>query len=346
MKLPEFFGLDFSNHSIKAAQVKHIKQGVAELLKIGQVDTDIHIIDVNKEEEQKKIIEGIKKVRETAKISTKKAVVSLPEAAIFSRLILLPDVDEKKLEKSIYFEAKQYLPLPIDQVQIDWIPVTRTEKKGKKMIQILLVGAPKKLVAKYMEITAAAGLELIAVETDTIASARTLTFKHNFENSILLIDFGGSGTDISVIKGQNVIFSQSIGTGSDVLTKSIASDFNLELDQAEQYKRTYGLLKDQAEGKIFNSLEPVMELMVGEISKTLNYFRAHLQESTPKGIFIVGDGAKLPGLSPYLAGRLGIPTQVTDPVAGLQMSKHLKSETAQLSTVGFTVAVGLALKQE
>lgn len=197
-----------------------------------------------------------------------------------------------------------------------------------------------------MEIISKAGLELIALETETMATARSITFNRPGSDSVLVIDFGANGTDLSVIKGKFPIFSQSLGTGSDELTKAISAEFGLQYSQAEQYKRAYGLVPDQADGKIAAALAPVMQIIINEINKTLNYFRAHLQESTPKQIYVVGDGAKLPGLAQYLSTNLGIQAEVTDPVAGLKIAGKIKSDVAQLSTVGFTVSVGLALKTQ
>lgn len=343
MKLPEFFGLDIGNHSLKIAQVKYISPDSAQLIKLAKSDISegvINAADLNT------LAEDIKKIRNQAGISTKKVVVALPESSIFSRLILLPEVEETKLEQSIYYEAKQYLPVSVEEVSLEWVEVKRTQTEGKVFVQYLLVAAPKKIVEKYKELLDMAGLEPIAVETETIATARSYTYNNNFEEGVLVMDFGGTNTDISVIRGKNVIFSQSIGNGSDMLTKALVSEFNLDSIQAEQYKRTYGLMRDQADGKIAAALDPVMRIITNEINKTINYFKEHLRENVPTQIFVVGDGANLPGLADYLSQSLGIPAAVNDPVLSLKMDDKLRAEISQIPTVGFSVALGLALKTE
>lgn len=343
MKLPEFFGLDIGNHSLKIAQVKYLGPDSVQLVKLAKADITQGLInntDINT------LADEIKRLKDSSGISTKKVVIALPESSIFSRLILLPEVDDAKLEQAIYYEARQYLPVSIEDVQLEWIPVNKTQSEGKVFVQYLLVAAPKKIVAKYMELMDLAGLDPIAIETETVATARSYSYNNNFTEGVLVMDFGRSNTDISVIKGQHVIFSQSIGNGSDVLTKALASEFNLDIIQAEQYKRTYGLLKDQADGKIATALDPMMKIITNEISKTVNYFREHLRENTPTQIFIVGDGANLPGLAEYLTQNLGIPAIVNDPVLSLKMDDKLRAEISQISTIGFSVALGLALKTE
>lgn len=346
MNLPEFFGLDIGNHSVKLAQAQVKGEGSAKLTAVGQLETASSLLAATEESAKKALADKIKQAHDTAGISTKLVVCGLPESSIFSRLILLPDLPEDQLEQSLYYEAKQYLPIPPSEVQLDHIPITKKTIEGKDLIQALLVAAPKTVVNSYVDIIQRAGMELIALETETMATARTITFKNSVEGSILTIDFGAKGTDMSVVKDKTPIFSQSLGTGSDALTKALVADFGLDYAQAEQYKRTYGLLADQAEGKIAKALYPVMQIIINEINKTLNYFRAHLQESTPKKIYIVGDGAKLPGLAAYLNQNLGIETVVSDPVSELNLSSRVKNDITQISTVGFTVAVGLALKSE
>jgi len=343
-KLPEFFGLDIGNHTIKVAQVKYKSTRSVELLALGNHVSNIGNVDLNNTGVQSEIVDGIRHAKESAGITATKVVAALPESSIFTRLIMLPDVPDKELEQAVYNEASQYLPIPVSEVQLDFIPINKVNVEGRKLIRALLVAAPKKLTNSFMKIMEIAGLELIALETETIASARAITFRRSFNDSVLVIDFGASGTDISVLKGNNLIFSQSIGTGSDSLTKAIANDFGLDLIQAEQYKRTYGLNKEQADGKILNALSPVMDVIINEINKTINYFRAHLQESSPTKVILVGDGANLPGLSTYLTTKLGITSQIVNPISELKVSSILLGRIAQMSTAGFAVSIGLAMK--
>jgi len=343
-KLPEFFGLDIGNHTIKVAQVKYKSAKNIELLALGNYISNTGNTDLNNTGVQNEIADNIRHAKESAGITATKVVAALPESSIFTRLIMLPDVPDKELEQAVYNEASQYLPIPVSEVQLDFIPINKVNVEGRKLVRTLLVAAPKKLTNSFMSIMSIAGLELIALETETIASARAITFGQSFNDSVLVIDFGASGTDISVLKGNNLIFSQSIGTGSDSLTKAISNDFGLDLIQSEQYKRTYGLNQDQADGKILKSLTPVMDVIINEINKTINYFRAHLQESSPTKVILVGDGANLPGLSAYITTHLGITSQRVNPISKLKVSLTLQGRLAQMSTAGFAVSIGLAMK--
>ncbi len=346
MNLPDFFGLDIGNHSIKVAQVKRKSDTSASLIALGSASTPLGSIGSENEQQKKTLADNIKNLLESADITTKKVVAALPESSIFTRLAIFPDLPEQDLEDAIHWEAKQYIPLPLENVNLEWLKVGDRQEGGVKKLEVLLVAAPKTLVNSYMELANLAGLELIALETETVATTRSMTFQKTQEDTVMLLDFGANGTDMSVIKGKNPIFSQTLGTGSDALTKAISLDFGLDIQQAEQYKRTYGLDQTKVEGKIFKSLDPIMQVIIGEISKTLNFFKSHFQTSIPKKIYIVGDGAVLLGLPEYLSPKLGIPVERFDPLKSLELDRKMQESLGNKSGIGYTVAIGLALKAE
>ena len=346
MNLPDFFGLDIGNHSIKVAQVKRKSETQASLISLGSAATPFGVIGSENEEHKKQLADNIKSLLESAEISTKKVVAALPESAIFTRLAVFPDLADTELDDAIHWEAKQYIPLPLENVNLEFLKVGERQEAGQKKLEILLVAAPKTLVTNYTALASMAGLELIALETETVATTRSIVFQKPLTDTIMLLDFGSNGTDLSVIKGKNPIFSQTLGTGSDALTKAISLDFGLDMQQAEQYKRTYGIDQTKVEGKIYKSLDPIMQVIVSEVSKTLNFFKSHFQTSIPKKILIVGDGSMLIGLPEYLTAKLSMPVEKFDPLKSLEMDKKLAESVKAVSGTGYTVAVGLALKSE
>lgn len=344
MDLPAFFGIDIGNHSIKVAEVKRNSETSAELVGFGSIETPFGLINSEDQVAKDRLANKIKDVISSSGISTKKCVAALPEASIFTRLVTVPKVEESQLEELVFWEARQYIPIPMANVQQDYIPIAEKEVNGKKMIQILLVAAPKTLVNRYMDIVQSAGLELLALETETIATSRAISFSTEIKDTVMALDFGANGTDMSVMKNGHMIFSQSLNTGSDALTKAIATDFHLEMAQAEQYKVAYGLDPEQAEGKIYKSIEPIMQIIADEVTRTFNFFRTQLPDSIPTKILLVGDGAKLKKLDEYLAGKVGVSVELINPLQKLQINSNIKTEVEKASMVGYTVAVGLGLK--
>jgi type IV pilus assembly protein PilM len=346
MKLPEFIGLDIGYSSIKMAQIIFEQNNVPKLMGIGHSEIAKPLNILKDEKEKKELADRIRTLKDTLQIKTNKCVVALPESMIFSKIIAVPDLPEDQLEKIIYFEARNHLPIPVEDVNLDHIPVAKKSVDNRSIQQILMIAAPKNIINMYLEIINLAGLEPLALETESLATARAMTYKLDMAQGALVVDFGSKNIAVSIIKGKNVIFSQSIGTGSDALTQAIARDYNIDLRQAEQYKITYGLLQSQLEGKIAKSLLPVMQIINNELNKIINFIKINLPDFAPSEMLLVGEGSLLPGLVTFFNLNLGIPVKLVDPFSILEISDMAKNEVANLSKPAFTVAIGLALKVE
>jgi type IV pilus assembly protein PilM len=255
-------------------------------------------------------------------------------------------LEEKALNEAIHWNAKQFIPIPVDQVQMDWIKTADLNVNGKKMVQLLLVAAPKKLIDKTVELFAEIGLDLIAIETESVATARVVAQNYPDGQATLVLDVGSAGTDVSVVSKGHLIFSQSLSTGSDAMTQAIASGFSIDAVQAEQYKIKFGLIQDQGDGKIFNILQPVINIIVSEVTKTINFFRTKYQQSTPQRILILGEGGKIPGLPEFLGQKLGIEAELANLSSNIEIDKSVKAEIESSGLTGYAVALGLALKTE
>ena len=198
----------------------------------------------------------------------------------------------------------------------------------------------------YLEILSLAKLELIALETESIATSRVFSLNKEIKEALMIVDFGALTMSVIVIKGKNIVFSQSINTGSVTLTQAVARDYNLSMEQAEQYKKLYGLT-NQIGGKIFNSLNPVMQIIVNELNKIINYVNINLVEFIPQRFFITGQGSLLPGLQDYLVRALGRNFEMFDPVlSSFSYTQKVKDELVKSTGLGYSVAVGLSIKEK
>jgi len=350
MNLPEFFGLDIGNHSIKVCQIKWSGQK-PELVGIGNSSTPVGILGSESSEHQKELAKHIRAARDDAKIKTSNVVVGIPESRIFTQLITVPKVEDKKVEELIHWEAKKYVPIPIDEVRIDWILLGERRVNDQSHLDIFLIAAPNNLIERYINILKFAEFTPVGIETEAVATTRSLWwplqmgFSQGGEDaSVMILDFGAKSTDLSVVQGGQLLFSQSLATGSDALTEALAADFGLEIQQAEEYKRNYGLDESQLEGKIINSLKPIMQVIVAELIKTVNFFKSRFEKSTPRRLFLVGDGAKLPGILTYMATEVGIESSLADPFANIKVSGRMEKRLQEISSVGFCVPLGLSLK--
>jgi len=338
--IPSHFSIDFGNNTLKLVYVTRRGNGW-ELRNFGAVTTPPGALNSYKEEQKLQMIEAIKALVADSRVPIKEVAVALPEATVFSRVITIPPVKEEETQDAIYWQLKQMLPYPIEEVQSDF-SILETNEKGEK--KVLAVAAPKKLVTLYVELLEKAGLNPVAIESETLSVMRSIKYAHRVTDAVLL-DFGAQNTDMAVMLNGELYFSQSISTGSDLLTKALATEFQLSYAQAEEYKRAYGVLPNVAEGKIANALKPVVDIIVTEVLRGLTFYKTQIGKEAPTTTILSGEAALLPGLVDYLKNSFQGEVMISNPWNNITVAPSVL-EIVSKSAPGFGVAIGLCLKEE
>ena len=338
----EFFGLDFGHASLKAVQLKPNGR-VHELVTYGQVPTPSGVIGSENDEQKNNLVKSIKLLLKDGNIKTKKVVASIPESFVSSRLVQVPFVDEAQLDEALHWQAKQYIPVPLDEVNMSYRRIGETySADGVKQWSIFLVAVSKLLIDYYVEILKRASLEPLAIETQSAAIARSVT-RNQDKSSSLILDIGYETVTLAIVKNLELIYSQSVPTGSNALTKAIAQDFSLEYGQAEEYKKSYGLDESQLDGRIYRSLKPVIDAIISEINRAIDYFRINSADNIPTKVILVGEGSQLPGLVIYLTQNIGLEVQLGNPWVGVHLDPNNKATNL---TSSYAAAIGLAMKDD
>lgn len=353
MVASDFIAIDIGNKTIKLIQIQRQSETSARLLALGSINFPQNLnsaVPSSEEPEKLQLLASvIKSLVKSSGVKTNQVVAALPESIIFTKLLTLPILDPVKLEETIHWETKNYIPIPLEEAQMDWIEIGQKQTpEGRKVVDVMVIVAPRKIVESYLQLFEAAELELIALEVESIALSRSLGFNggQNLGNT-MLVDIGGSGSVISVIFNGRLLFSQSLSTGADDFTRAIATDFGLQPAQAEQYKFAYGMKVGQADGgKIYNSIKPISDVLVNEIRKILGFIGNRLSYGAPQQIILSGNGSLLPGLAEYLQASLNLKASLFNPFVNLKMGGDLKNIQNEINPIGFSVAVGLGLKNE
>ncbi|OGD62570.1 hypothetical protein A2160_06015 [Candidatus Beckwithbacteria bacterium RBG_13_42_9] len=339
--MPALFGLDLSPSSIKIIEVEKTTQGY-QLKAFGETPTPASL-NSEIERDQILIAETIKKLASDARVSTKNVVVALPESQVFSRVLELPPLNETELETAMKFEAEQYIPIPLDQVQIEQV-ILKIPPKGAESakMEVLLVAAQKKAVERLEKIMGLAGLTPLALETELLAILRVIFYQ--LGDSGVIIDIGQSSTDVAVVLEGSLKQVNSINSGGETLTRAVATNLSLSLMQAEQYKRAYGLDETQLEGKVAQAILEPLKIIVTQIQRGLVFIHQRYPDSPLKKAILTGGSALMPGLSSYLAGELGIEVLLGDPFYAFVKTEHFPEPLIQVGA-RFTTAVGLAIRE-
>lgn len=334
------FGLDIGLQTIKAIQLEKRGENYA-ILAAGITPTPLGGFDSDLEKDLIPVADAIKKLITDSKIALKQAAISLPEHLVFTRLVQLPYLTDEEVASAISWQAEPYIPIPITEASIDYQIVGRQEPKGNftGKVEVLLVAAPKSVISRYVKVAELAGIEVVEVETELLALARSIT---PLGQTVLLADLGATSTDLAIVKNNQLVVSRSVPTGGNVLTKSVSSSLALTVEQAEEYKKTYGLKNDQLEGKVKFAIEPAFKLIIDEMKKIIQYYKSEMGAEDQINVAVIaGGGANMSDITSVLAQNLGIEVIVGDPFNKVIKDENTAKKLAVWAPL-YGVAVGLA----
>lgn len=339
-------GLDIGFSSIKVVSLARYNNQY-KLVSLGSIPSPQPGIISDADEDLEVLAGSVKKLLAATNIDQREVIAALPESKVFTRVIDdLPYLTDAELSSAIRYAAEEFIPMPLTDVNLNWQVLIRSETKerGAKTI-VLVIASPKNAVLKYLKVLEKAGLRAAVMETEIIAVTRALVGNDPFSPSTLIMQLGATTTDFAAVSKGLIWLTRSISTGGIALTRSLAQHFNFEMNQAEQYKRIYGMMEDQLEGKVFEALKPVIDIIAGEGRRVIQAFEIKYPQNPIKRVVISGGGAKMPGLVIYLANIFGLEVQEADPWYSIVKEKDAVSKLTQDSS-SYSVAVGLALRED
>ncbi|MCL4366046.1 pilus assembly protein PilM, partial [Patescibacteria group bacterium] len=258
-------GLDIGFSSIKVVSLIKDKEQY-KLASLGSIVSPQPGMISDADTDLEDLAGTIKKLLGATKIESKDVIAALPESKVFTRIIDdLPYLTDNELASTIRYAAEEFIPMSLADVNLNWQVLVRSDSKDKNARTVVLViASPKRVIAKYIRVLEMAGLRPKALETETIAVTRSLVGNNPFSPSTLIIHLGATTTDFAAVSKGLIWFTRSIATGGLALTRSLVQRFNFEINQAEQYKKIYGLMEDQLEGKVFEVLKPLVDIVASE----------------------------------------------------------------------------------
>jgi type IV pilus assembly protein PilM len=337
------FGLDIGTNAIKVVWLNREKNLTSY---ISSLSTPTPATGMQSESpfDHQEMAQIINKLVIDAKITTNNVNIALPENHAFTKVIEMPVLSDKELESAIYWEAEQYIPVPLDTVTLAWSKLRSSNNaSSEEKMQVLLVAAPKELIKRYQTILDLAGLTIVSVETEILAIIRSLLSAANTPTS-LIANIGAMSTSLGIVQNGVLVFNYSVPLGGVSLTRAIASDFGLQPAQAEEYKRVYGLSDKNFGGKVGRAIEPILTSLLTEVKKAITFYTDKYKNESPiSQILLTGGGASLPGLSVYFAQNLGLEAVIANPWKML----NVQGVPQAIETKGpeYAVSVGLALKE-
>jgi type IV pilus assembly protein PilM len=280
----------------------------------------------------------VKNVLTDHKLPTNDVRLSLPEAVVSSKVISIPPLTDAELASAIGWQAEQYIPIPKEDLSLQYKILYRPVKGDTQtMMRVLLTGTRKSLVERYVSIFTAAGIEPTFLETHILSVLRSLGITKE-EPPTLVVNVGATNMDVMAVSEGEILFVFTHSGAGSLMTKSLQQIIGLDTEQAEEYKRMYGLDPAQFEGKVRNALLPTINNLTAEVQKALRYFTTQFPQSSIQRVVLAGGSAQLPGLIEHLSDTLGIEVLLSAPFA------TATGEVPAANHQAFAVCMGLIMR--
>ena len=345
-KAKSLVGLDIGSSAVKAVELKPAGKGF-KVAAFGSEPVppdsivDGAIIDGGA------VADAIRRLFTAGAIKTKEVAASLSGNAVIVKKITLPQMSEAELAESIYWEAEQYIPFDIQDVNLDYQIVDKGGDGGKATMDVLLVAAKKEKIADYTGVIAQAGRSAVVVDVDAFALQNAYEVNYGIEPGaiVALLNAGASATNINILSGDQSVFTRDISIGGNAYTEALQKELNLPFDLADQLKR--GMPVD---GVTYDDAKPVLravtENVMLEIQKTFDFFKTTASSDRIDRIMLSGGASRAEGFNEMLSERFNVPVEGLDPFKRVAFeSKKFQIESAAEVGPTAAVAVGLALRR-
>src|SRR3989344_476089 len=343
-----YLGIDIGTTSIKMVELSRSVGFKFKLKNYGLLESYGHLERLNDAIQtsslkifEKETISLLNTLLEKTRPSTNKVVASIPAFSSFVTLLNMPEMGDEETAKSIPFQARQYIPLPVEEVAIDWIKAgTIEDEKGNMRQQVLLISVPKEQIKRYQEIFKAVGLDLVYLETEGQALTRVLI--DGDPTPTLIVDVGSRSTSIMITDGGNVKVINQTDFAGGTLTQALSGGLNIDIHRAEELKKTVGLSGPASEHELSTLLLPYIDAIIGEVTRLRDRYENEAKHKVER-VVLTGGTEGLAGIGKYFEEQLMLPVVKANPFSKLDYPPELEPMISMLGST-FSVAIGLAIR--
>jgi type IV pilus assembly protein PilM len=340
-------GLDVGSSALKAVELKDLGKGRGyQLVSLAieplppEAIVDGAIMDAGL------VSESIQRLFARGKFKGGEVAISLSGHSVIIKKISLPVMSPEELAESIQWEAEQYIPFDMDDVNIDYQILSGSSLAGDGNMDVLLVAVKKEKINDYTGVVAQAGKSPVLVDVDVFALQNAFEASHEAPpaNVVALINLGASVTNIAVLLQGTPIFWRDISIGGNQYNDAVRKELNLSFEQSERVKRG-----EEVEGAAQETVQPILssvnDYMGAELQKTLDFFKNTTPGESIDRIYVSGGASRVPSLLESLGERFGIPVERMDPFRRITVGKDVPEETVEELSSCAAVAVGLASRK-
>ncbi len=336
-------GIDIGTSSIKVVEISRWGEG-RTLENYGEIKSDLIYKEPLSDLKMSTnllasnfVSVAIRGILDEAKIKTKSVIFSIPDFSTFCTSFTIPPMPEKEIKDAIYYNASQYITLPISEVTLDWKIISGVPGNESLPSTVFLVAIPNQVIAEYQQMAQESGLELYALEAEALSITRAL-IKNN-KKTICLMDIGVQSSTVNIIDDGFLKRSYSFNFYSNQLVRAVASALSVSDKEAEEIKNKEGLVS------LRQGLAETLYLLVDPLVAKIKSISSEFMQSEKKEveeIYLTGGTANLPGLKEYFEKTLGKKVHVSNCFSDI-LYPPILDETLRKMSPSFSVAVGAAL---
>ena len=279
----------------------------------------------------------------------RQVATSVSGHSVIVKKISMPFMSEEELEQQIRWEAEQYIPFDINEVNVDYQILQEGGVEGQ--MEVLLVAAKKDLMDDYLTVVSDSGFGLSVLDVDAFALSNAYEFNYNPDpdSTLALVDVGASVVTISIMNGSVPVFTRDLSAGGNHFTEEIQKTLNITFEEAEGLKRGGGpgeASKDVVPQEIEDAIRAVSETLVGEIQRSLDFYRATHSARSLEKVLLSGGCARVPGFDKLFQERIELPVEILDLLRQVDLPPDLdRPEDFRELAPTFAVAMGLGLRR-
>jgi type IV pilus assembly protein PilM len=296
------------------------------------------------------IVQAVQELLSELKMKVKDVAIGVSGHSVIIKKIQMPRMTQEELEESIQWEAEQYIPFDVKDVNIDTQIIDASAADTTGQMDVLLVAAKKDMINDYTSVVSEAGLSPVVVDVDAFAVQNMFTTNYELpaNETVVLINAGASVVNINIISNGATVFTRDVTIGGNQFTEEIQKQLNVSYEEAEALK--IGGNATDAEAVVPQEVERVMtgvaEQVAGEIQRSLDFYAGTAADATYTKVFLSGGTAKIPALFKTIELRVGVPVEILNPFRKIDVDSRRFDPAFIMDMAPMAaVAVGLALRR-
>jgi type IV pilus assembly protein PilM len=343
-KKDHLVGLDIGSRSLKAAEVEESKRGYS-LKRFGIADLPSGAIEDGAINDPEAVADSIRQLFKAFNIKESNVAISIGGYSVIVKKISVQTMDEAQLQDTIQFEAEQYIPFDISDVNLDFQILGENENNPNQM-NVFLVAAKKEMVNDYVNVANLAGLNPCIVDVEAFALQNTFEANYDINSeNVALIDIGASKTSLNILKSNSSVFMRDVSLGCSQINQKIVSLIDCSYEEADQLK--YGDKTDRVSAEDLRGIiSSVVSDWCTEIRRALDFFYSTYPDDQIKKIILSGGGANIAEFRELLAVEASAEVDTINPFKNFYVDDD-RFDPAYMKVIApqAAISMGLAMRR-